>query len=198
VNTTSHSLLESVRAGPDGLAWRRWHGIYEPLIHTWLRRHGLIDNDRDDVSQDVLTVVVRRLPEFRHNGRVGAFRLWLKTIAINCLREHWKKRQNDPRLAAASGVLDEWADPKSELSSAWDREHDRHLLRKLMDLLEPEFEPATWAAFRGVVIEGRAAEDVAADLGVTRNVVYVAKSRVLTRLRHEAAGLVDEPEESVM
>ena len=73
MNSTSHSLLEQVKAGPTGLAWKRWHAIYEPLIRGWLIRHHLIDSDRDDVMQDVFTVVVRRLPEFHHNGRAGPF-----------------------------------------------------------------------------------------------------------------------------
>lgn len=190
MNSTSHSLLEQIRTGPDGLAWQRWHALYEPLIQGWLRRHHLAD--RDDVTQDVLAVVVRRLPEFHHNGRAGAFRLWLKTITINCLRDYWKKQRNHPGLAAVTGALDDWADPKSTLSQAWDREHDRHLVQKLLAMLEPEFAPETWRAFRMLVIEAKPAAEVAETLKLTPNAVYIAKSRVLTRLRHEAAGLVDD------
>ena len=196
MNTTSHSLLELVRAGPDGLAWQRWHALYEPLIRGWLLRHQLIASDRDDIVQDVLTVVVRRLPEFHHNGRVGAFRLWLKTITINCLREYWKRLRDHPHQLAATSTLDEWADPRSALSQSWDREHDRHLVQKLLALLQPEFAPVTWQAFHLLVIEGKKASEVAAALAISLNAVYIAKSRVLTRLRHEAAGLVDDPDES--
>ena len=198
MNSTSHSLLEQVQAGPDGLAWQRWHTLYEPLIRSWLFRHHLIDGDRDDIVQDVLTVVVRRLSEFHHNGRVGAFRLWLKTITINCLREYWKKRRDHPQQTAASSALDEWADPRSALSQAWDREHDRQIVQKLLTLLQPEFAPVTWQAFQQIVIEGKKANDVAKALAISLNAVYIAKSRVLTRLRHEAAGLVDDPNESQM
>jgi RNA polymerase sigma-70 factor (ECF subfamily) len=194
VNTTSHSLLQQVRDGPDGVAWRRWHALYEPLIRGWLRRNQLIANDQDDVVQDTLAVVVRRLPEFHHNGRVGAFRLWLKTIAINCLRDYWKKLGDHPKRAAASKALDDWADPNGGLSTMWDREHDRHLVQKLLAFLKPEFASETWEAFQQLVIEGKPAQDVAKSLGITTNAVYIAKSRVLTRLRHEAAELVDDPD----
>lgn len=196
MNSTSHSLLELVRAGPDGLAWQRWHALYEPLIRGWLQRKRLVVSDRDDIVQDVLTVVVRRLPEFHHNGRVGAFRLWLKTIAINCLREYWKRLRDHPHRVVASNILNDWADPHSSLSLEWDREHDRQLVQKLLAFLQPEFTPVTWQAFHQVVIEGKKASDVALALAITLNAVYIAKSRVLTRLRHEAAGLVDDPEES--
>lgn len=194
MTSTSHSLLEQLREGPEGIAWQRWHGIYEPLIHGWLRRHRLIVSDRDDVLQNVMTVVVRRLPQFQHNGRTGAFRHWLKNITINCLRDYWKGLRTHPHQAAATGLLDEWADDQSTVSQNWDLEHDRHLVSKLLVMLEPEFTPETWKAFQKVVIEGQAATAVAGELNLTVNAVYIAKSRVLTRLRHEAAGLVDDPE----
>ena len=196
MNTTSHSLLEQVKAGPDGFAWQRWHALYEPLIRGWLRGHKLIATDADDVVQDVLTVVVRRLPEFHHNGRVGAFRNWLKTVTIFCLRDYWKKLANHPQQASAVKMLDDWADPRSQISQMWDREHDRHLVHKLLAFLQPEFAPETWSAFQKLVIEGQSAADVAKSLNMTANAVYIAKSRVLTRLRQEATGLVDDPDSS--
>lgn len=192
--TTSHSLLEQLQAGSDGLAWQRWHSLYEPLILGWLVRHRLLPDDRDDLVQEVLAVVVRRIPEFHHNGRVGAFRLWLKTITINCLRGFWKAQRNHPHTGTALSTLDDWADERGTLSQAWDREHDRHLIHKLLALLQPDFTPETWQAFQGVVLEGRPAAEVAAELRLTVNAVYIAKSRVLTRLRQEATGLVDDPD----
>src|SRR5688572_27754494 len=139
MSSTQHSLLEQIRNGPSGIAWQRWHAIYEPLIHGWLRSHRLIPADRDDIVQDVLTVVVRRIPEFEHNGRAGAFRLWLKTITINCLRDHWKQQRHHAQAVAAMTALEDWASDKGALSQLWDTEHDRHLLQKLLTLLQPDF-----------------------------------------------------------
>src|SRR5262245_45833132 len=127
--STSHSLLEQIQSGPEGLAWQRWHALYEPLVHGWLKRHRLIPADRDDIVQDVFTVVVRRVPEFHHNGRVGAFRLWLKTITIHCLRNHWKDQRNHPHVSAALSALDDWEGEKGTLSQMWDQEHDRHIVQ---------------------------------------------------------------------
>lgn len=194
MNSTSHSLLAQVVAGPNSLAWQRWHALYEPLIRGWLRKHQMVAADRDDVVQEVLTVVVRRLPEFHHNGRVGAFRLWLKTITINCLRDHWKRQQNHPQQSSALSALDDWADDRGSLSQLWDLEHDRHLVQKLLGLLQAEFTPETWNAFQLLVIAGRPAAAVAQELQISVNAVYIAKSRILTRLRTEAAGLVDDPQ----
>src|SRR5262249_286804 len=87
--------------------------------------------------------------------------------------------------------LDELADPDSSLSRLWDQEHDQHVLRRLLELVEPEFTASTWQAFRRVALEGGRPADVAAELGLSVNAVLLAKSRVLRRLRQEAQGLVD-------
>jgi len=82
-------------------------------------------------------------------------------------------------------------DPASELSRRWDREHDEFVLQRLLDLIAPDFRPATWQAFRRLVIDGVPAEIVAAELGLTVNAVLIAKSRVLSHLRRNAEGLID-------
>jgi RNA polymerase sigma-70 factor (ECF subfamily) len=88
-------------------------------------------------------------------------------------------------------ALDEWEDPNSDLSRRWDREHDEHVSRRLLELIEPEFAPSTRRAFRRVVLEGAPAATVAAELGISVNAVFIAKSRVLGRLREEGRGLLE-------
>ena len=88
-------------------------------------------------------------------------------------------------------LLEQLADPDSGLSKAWEHEHDQHVTRKLLDLIRPRFEPTTWEAFRRFALDGKPAEAVASELGLTVNAVFIAKSRVLSRLRQEGAGLID-------
>ena len=71
-------------------------GVYEPLLRGWLRRKEVLGHDSDDLVQNVLAVVVRRMADFEHNGRPGAFRTWLRTITLNCLREYWREKKNSP------------------------------------------------------------------------------------------------------
>ncbi len=193
MSDTSASLLERLRAQPDGDAWRRLVSIYTPLLRQWLGRHGLQPSDVDDLTQDVLAVVVRELPQFEHNQRTGAFRRWLRTILVNRLRGFWRARQSRPTVVGSDlgPVLEQLEDPASGLSQLWDREHDRHVMGRLLELIEPQVTPATWQAFRRVVLEGKNEEAVAAELGLTVNAVFIAKSRVLARLRHEAKELID-------
>jgi RNA polymerase sigma-70 factor (ECF subfamily) len=192
---TSTGLLERVQQHPDAAAWQRLVDMYAPLIRGWLHRGGVTGADADDLTQDVLAVVVRELPHFRHDHRRGAFRCWLRTIALNRLRGFWRTRHEHAQAVGGSALqdlLEQLEDPHSELTRHWNEEHDRHVLRQLQELLEPEFSPATWQAFRRTVLDGQRAAAVAAELGTTVNAVLLAKSRVLRRLREEARGLVED------
>ena len=197
---TSVSLLERLqdRSRPDNESWTRMVEAYSPLIRNWLKRSGLEGQDADDVVQEVLSVVFRRLPDFQRNDQAGSFRAWLRTIAVNCLRDFWRARRRRKKAAGlGSGtdevqeMLEQLSDPASVLSKLWDREHDRHITQYLLQLIQPEFSDKNWDAFVRVAVRGESAKDVAADLEMTLHTVSIARSRVLTRLRQEGRGIVD-------
>ena len=191
---TSTSLLDRVRERGDEASWRALVEIYTPLIRGWLKRHAGLNDDADDIIQDVLAVVVRRIPEFHREPRVGAFRAWMRMITINCFRDAWKARRH-VKPAANAHVGELWqqlADPASGLSRIWDAEHDRHVTQRLLQIIRSEFTEKTWSAFHRFALQGESAESVAADLGLTVNAVFIAKSRVLAALRREGAGLLEE------
>jgi RNA polymerase sigma-70 factor (ECF subfamily) len=189
---TPRSLLQRLAENADQADWRRLVVLYQPFISRWLRRAGVEDADAEDLGQEVLTVVVKEVPEFRHSQATGAFRKWLRTVVVNRTRGYWRSKQSRPQLQEGSAVLDGLEDPSSGISGEWDREHDAHLTKRLLDSLEGEFSPTTWAAFRRQVVDGINAADTAAELGMSTNAVLVAKSRVLRRFRAEAAGLIDD------
>ena len=193
MSDTSVSLLDRLRSQPDGPSWRRLVDLYTPLIHGWLRRYEVQPQDADDLVQEVLSRVVRDLPHFEHDRRRGAFRCWLRTITANQLRTFWRARQHRPVVGGSDleRRIEQLEDPASHLSKLWDQEHDRHVLARLLDLVQPEFSPTTWAAFRRVTLDGVRPADVAVELGISVNAVWLAKSHVLRRLRQESQGLLD-------
>jgi RNA polymerase sigma-70 factor (ECF subfamily) len=192
VAETPVSLLDRLRLRPDAAAWQRLVDLYAPLIQNWLRYHALEPQDVEDLVQEVFVVLVRELPQFRHDLRRGAFRRWLRTITVNRLRNFWRALRSHPLANAGNQekLLDQLEDPHSDLSRFWDQEHDRHVARRLLELLQPEFEPTTWKAFH-LLLEGKSTDEVAGLLGISANAVRIAKSRVLSRFRQEVDGLID-------
>ncbi|HJT76717.1 MAG TPA: RNA polymerase sigma factor [Gemmataceae bacterium] len=190
---TSASLLSRLRAGTDEQAWQHLDLLYRPLIARWLRSDPGLGDEAEDLVQDVMAVLVRELPRFQRR-RTGSFRRWLRTITVRRLAVHWRTCKDRPRPLGGSpeeSPLAQLTDPNSELSRRWDAEHDKHVLRRLMDLIAPQFAPATLAAFRRAAFDGVTPAQVAEEMGLSLNAVLLAKSRVLGRLRQEAEGLID-------
>jgi RNA polymerase sigma-70 factor (ECF subfamily) len=194
MDATRQSLLLMAQAGDAG-AWSDLCELYRPLIVGWLRRQSIPDAEIDDLVQEIFLAVVGSLPSFIHSGRRGAFRSWLRTIAFNYSCDYWKSPSRrstppgDDRAAEAIRLLE---DPDSRLNRYWDEEHDRYVLRCLLETIELEFEPATVKVFRRVALDGASGAEAAGELGMTLGAVYAARSRVLRRLRELADGLIDE------
>src|ERR1700683_4327073 len=138
---TPISLLERLRIQPDSTSWGRFVDLYTPLLREWLRRYALPPAEVDDLVQEVLVVLVRELPQFRHDLRRGAFRRWLRGVMVNRLRITWRDHRTRPLAGMASSeeILGQLEDPESSLSRVWDEEHDRHVAHRLLELIAPEF-----------------------------------------------------------
>ncbi len=183
---TSLTWLGRLIDTPGGAEWQRLSDVYEPLIVSWVTRAGVAVSDRDDLVQEVLMVVVRKVAEFEHQ-HPGAFRAWLKAILANQLKKYFRE---NARLTCLI-PLDSLCDPSCEDSHIYDREHDEYLAARAMRIIEHEFDPATWRAFRLQVIEAKRPADVAAETGLSLNAVIKAKCRVLKRLRDALSMLID-------
>jgi RNA polymerase sigma-70 factor (ECF subfamily) len=186
MNATPVSLLERLKRPEDRDAWERFVQLYTPLLYGWARRTGLKENDAADLLQDVFTILVEQMPTFRYQPG-GSFRAWLYTVLTNRWRELRRRKQ---LVNAASGSLETVPQPESP-DLPGEAEERAELLARALTLLEPEFEPTTWQAFQQMVLQGRAGELVARDLGLSLNAVYIACSRVRKRLRGFLAGLLE-------
>lgn len=193
MNETRESLLLRAQAG-EKAAWKELTDLYRPLILAWLNRQGVPARDLEDLSQEVLLSVVEHLPDFQHRGHRGAFRSWLRTIVSSRTADYWRKADGDTQASGGSGAaaaLQQIADPDSAANRQWDEEHDRYVVHCLLDLVEEEFEPITLRAFRRLALDGVSGAEAARELGLSVAAVYVAKSRVLARIRQKAEGLID-------
>ncbi len=189
---TSLTLLDRLKQQRRPEDWTRFVELYEPFIRRFIRMDAKLAADVDDVCQEVMRKIVSHLRHFERN-REGSLRCWLKTITVNEVSAYWRQKLRKGKVSAPANdlMIESLADPTNVLSEQWDREHGGHILRRLQELVEPEFTPITWRAFQLRVLEERPSQDVAAMLQISRNAVDIAKSRVLARLRREAAGFLD-------
>lgn len=186
MDSTPVSLLQQLRDPGHPEAWGRFVELYTPLLYTWAGRLGLQDADRADLVQEVLIRLYRTLPTFVYDPQ-GSFRRWLNTVLVNLARDLGRKRHEQP---GGDGLNDlpGGGDAVAEFAEA---EFHRHLALRAARLVRAEFAPATFQAFWASVVEDRSPAEVAAALGLSVNAVYLARSRVLARLRRELDGMLD-------
>jgi RNA polymerase sigma-70 factor (ECF subfamily) len=193
--TTRPSLLARLRDARDREAWVRFVELYTPLVHAFARKHGLQDADAADLSQEVLRSVSRAAGRLEYDPARGSFRAWLFTVVRSKLHDFWARQGRPGRGSGDSGVqelLEGRSARDDELAAAWEREYEQRLFATAAEQVRPEFRPDTWQAFWRTAVEGGSASEVAGELGMTVGAVYVAKSRVLARLRERVRQLEAE------
>ena len=183
--STSSTLLARARAN-DPLAWQRLVQLYSPLVYYWCRGARLQAADAADILQDVFHAVARSLDRFRHETERGSFRGWLFTVVRNKMRDFLTASKRPGRGSGDSDMqqrLQQLPARDEDRSAWWDEEYERRVFAWAAEQVRERFSESTWQAFWRVVVEDRSPAVVAEETGLSVNAVYLAKSRVLRRLR---------------
>lgn len=193
--TTRPSLLIRVRDLSDGSAWAEFVEIYAPLIHRYARRRGLQDADAADIVQDVLREFARCVPRFSYDPQAGRFRGWLHTLTRRAVGR--QVRQPAGRPVPVGGG----AEPGSPLAGVdaggveafTEAEYREAVFAWAARQVEGEVKPSTWQAFWLTAVENRSPQEAAERLDISTGSVYVAKNRIIRRLR-DLIGQIDGTE----
>lgn len=183
-NVPPSSLLVRLRQR-DGAAWQGFLDLYGPLIYSWARsRWHLAPADAADLLQDVVGRVLEAIEGYRG----GNFVAWLDAITRSQAADFFRK--NPHRAAGGRDTLAQLPDPRGEpgekaLPTAIEGVPLSGVLGRAVERVRARAAPQSWQAFWQVTVLGRSPADVAHDLGLSTNAVYIANSRLLRRLRDE-------------
>lgn len=186
--TTSPTLLGKLRQGPSDADWQAFVDRYAPTVFSWAWQSGLQESDAADVTQEVLLKLLQQMRTFEYSQSKGRFRGWLKTITLNAARDLGRKIQRRPAGSAGlSGVQDprKW----NELARRMESEYQGDLIEQANALVRPRVAKNTWRAYEMTAIANQPASKVADELGMKVSEVYVAKSRIIKRIREAVAEL---------
>jgi RNA polymerase sigma-70 factor, ECF subfamily len=175
-----------LRDHSDASAWSEFVQVYSPLIYDFCRTRELQASDAADVTQEVLLRVSKAIRQFEYDRSKGFFRDWLARIVLNEIRRLAKKQAH---IVTAPKELDE--DSKA-LASSWNEQFQQYIFSKALERSKLHFNEETWKMFELSWLDKLPAEQVAEKTGVGVERIYVARSRVLKRLRYEVAILVDD------
>lgn len=182
---TRASLVLRLADPEDDLAWSEFLQVYEPMLFHLASRWGLQDADAREVVQETLLGVSKSIPQYRGRNHSGAFRGWLAAIARHKLADHLNRRKRQERGSGDTDVH-RWLDQQAcegSSASVWDWQQKRQVFAWAAEKVRGQVSPATWQAFHRTTIRGESVNEVAADLGMRDGMIYVARSRVMARLR---------------
>lgn len=182
---TRPSLMLRLREPQDKQAWAEFVSIYEPLVLRVLRQRGLQEADAHDLAQQVILVVHQAVERWQPDGQRASFRRWLFSIARR-LALRFLERAHPKRGVGGSDMLmmlENLPEPEHRTVAAFDDEYRNEVFRWAAERVRGEFRETTWQAFWNTCVLNETIDDTAERLGMTRGNVYVARSRIIARLR---------------
>lgn len=186
---TKPSLLVRLRDPLDAEAWRTFVGLYAPLVYRYGRRRALQDADAADLTQEVMGEVARDIRSFNYQPERGRFRDWLLTIARRRLIRLQSRRARQPLASLESEPPEPAGDDVPDPD--WNEAFNARVLRVALQRIRPHFEESSWRAFERVWLEHCPSAEVADELSMSIEAVYMAKSRILRRLKEEVEDLAE-------
>jgi RNA polymerase sigma-70 factor (ECF subfamily) len=193
--TTRHSLVLRLRNPDDQAAWAEFVDIYEPLVYRLARSKGLQDADAQDLCQEVFRAVASAIERWDPDPAKGRFRGWLFRIARNLVIKFLAGQRHHPQGSGSSSVqemLEAQPAKDSQAEAEFAAEFRRRAFRWAADQVKTEFTEPTWQAFWKTAVDNRPIQEVATELGLSVGAVYIARSRVLARLRERVEQVTED------
>jgi len=182
---TRPSLMVRLRAPQDQQAWTEFVSIYQPLILRVMRGRGLQEADAQDVAQQVVLVVTKAVERWQPDGKEASFRRWLFSIAHRLALRFIQRGYPKSGVGGTDmlNLLDSLPDSPSDVSDEFNDEYRNEVFRWAADRVRGEFRETTWQAFWRTCVLNESIADVADLLGMSTGSIYVARSRIIARLR---------------
>ena len=203
---TRRTLLSRLRNLDDQESWRTFFNLYWRLLYNVARKSGLDDGGAQEIVQDTVIAVARKMPEFRYDPARGTFRQWLLRITRRRIIDHLRRIYRQPPRAEvapesldqdeahAAAIIDQSA---SAIDAAWNEEWEKSTFDAALARVRAEINPRHFQVFDYCVLKDWPASKVAATLGLNAAQVYLAKHRVVQAMKQAVRRINDERAEGM-
>jgi len=182
---TSTTLLDGLRDAGNMNAWKRFMGRYQPMVVSFCKSQGLSHSDAEDVAQETMLAFAKSYNQGGYDREKGRLGNWLFSIAHKKVMDVFRRRMKENVVSAPvgrTGIMQSIPSPDS-MAEIWENQWRQYILRACLEEVARLVKPQTYRAFELYVLDQWTVEAVAEHLGITENAVYIAKNRVISRVR---------------
>ena len=197
---TRSSLLGRMKNEEDQQSWLEFYNTYWKLIYNVARKSGLKDPDAQDVVQETVLTVLRKIKEFEYNRDKGSFKGWLKVVTRSRIMDHWRKCSRQPEKntnqgteSETSGLDESIPDPEGfELEKIWEQEWLSNIHSIALDRVKQQVSAQQFQIFDCYVLKEWSVEEIKSKLHFSSGQIYMAKHRVGKLFKQELQLLIEE------
>jgi len=191
---TRQSLLNRLKHWDDADSWRDFFNTYGRLIYGFAIKSGLADVEAQDVVQETIIDVSKKMPGFKYNPGLGSFKGWLATLTRWRINDQFRRRQREaetiaptpPQTHTGTALIDRLPDPASaDQDAMWNEEWERNLMDTALGKVRSQVNPKQYQIFDLYVLRQWSLEKVTRTLGVNVGQVYLAKHRIAALIKKE-------------
>src|SRR5437867_9760199 len=199
---TRTSLLSRLKNWDDQESWKDFFDTYWRMLYSVARRSGLNDAEAQDVVQETVLAVAKKMPNFHYDPAIGSFKSWLMLIIRRRIIDYLRKLGRDPQHHQArpvpgsdasgtgTGMMERIADPAGDkIDQIYEEEWQQHLFQTALERVRQAVNYEEFQVFDCYALKNWPPEQVAATLGVTMSFVYNAKYRVTKLIKEEVRRL---------
>jgi RNA polymerase sigma-70 factor (ECF subfamily) len=167
----------------DPERWREFDSIYRPMLFAYLRKRGIQDAEARDLVQDIFVKLLAKIHTY--DRRKCRFRTWLFRVTHNTLIDRARRKVSYKKAVEgwAAHVLSATPSESTVMEEEWTRLHQERILAHALKVVRARVSSKTWACFQGRLLQDRPAAEIAAELKIELNAVYVNASRVMKQVR---------------
>lgn len=191
---TRRSLLSRLKDWDDQESWKDFFDTYWKLIYGVAIKSGLSDSEAQDVVQEAVLSVAKKMQEFKYDPAVGSFKSWLLLITRRRIADHLRKHYREapraeprPQETARTATIERIEDPAAEgkLDRLWEEEWEKNIMDAAIQRVKGQVKPKHYQIFDFYVLKKWPVLKVARTLGVNIGQIYLAKHRVSRLIKRE-------------
>jgi RNA polymerase sigma-70 factor, ECF subfamily len=182
---TTTQVLEALKTSDNSAVWQNFRDNFYPVVVNFARHIGLSPSDADDAAQETMVAFVKAYRAGKYDRDKGRLNHWLFGLARNVILNVRRNLGPEQLIADKTGGPSFWnlLQDEKNVPETWTTQWRKVVLDRCMKRARQELDEKTFSAFEFLALGEMPAGEVAKKLEMTENAVYIAKSRVLSRLR---------------